>query len=85
MISVNSLCQYLNELANHSEKKVESLESFFVEGEFSTPVENLIKFIGANNPIVFQQRKSHIENLKFLKNAFSESEFLELGVTRQFV
>jgi len=45
MISVNSLCQYLNELANHSEKKVESLESFFVEGEFSTPVEELIKNI----------------------------------------
>jgi len=45
MISVNSLCQYLNELTSHSEKKVESLESFFVEGEFSAPVEKLIKDI----------------------------------------
>jgi len=45
MISVNSLCQYLNELVSHSEKENESLDSFFVEGEFSEPVENLVKDI----------------------------------------
>lgn len=45
MISVKSLCQYLNELARHSEKKVESLDSFFIEGEFCAPIEELIKKI----------------------------------------
>jgi len=45
MISVKSLCQYLNELARHSEKKVESLDSFFVEGEFCASIEDLVKKI----------------------------------------